>query len=281
MAAGPSTSTSRPKSSFSLLVSGQIETADFPTVNNLYCKYFYVYGADWRQVSGIEEGISCTCERGAHTDNIVFNTPLEATFSSTNPFRWPQIVLSCYGLDRFGNDVIRGYGAVHLPTVPGRAARKVAMFLPEASTAIQKLLGYVTGRRAEFVDPRIVAMSEGREVTRVRTQGFVTLSFNTVLKDIKKFGYDVQPLTISRISEFPLPQFEYAPPPEPLTSPPPPISQEETVTELRVEETPQPTMDVEDLQEERTRSPELSATQQTIHRIDEVDEERSEVSAID
>ncbi len=32
----------------------------------------------------------------------------------------PQLVLSCYGQDVFGNDVIRGYGVVHLPMAPGR-----------------------------------------------------------------------------------------------------------------------------------------------------------------
>lgn len=32
----------------------------------------------------------------------------------------PQLVLSCYGLDAFGHDVVRGYGAVHVPISPGR-----------------------------------------------------------------------------------------------------------------------------------------------------------------
>jgi hypothetical protein len=58
------------------------------------------------------------------------------------------------------------------------------------------------------VDPRIVSMSQGREVTRVTTQGFVNVSFNVVLKDMKKFGYDTCPPTLSRMSEYPLPNFE-------------------------------------------------------------------------
>ena len=32
----------------------------------------------------------------------------------------PQLVVSCYGLDAFGHDVVRGYGAVHVPISPGR-----------------------------------------------------------------------------------------------------------------------------------------------------------------
>lgn len=37
-----------------------------------------------------------------------------------NDFAGPQLVISCYGLDVFGHDVVRGYGAVHVPTSPGR-----------------------------------------------------------------------------------------------------------------------------------------------------------------
>ena len=31
----------------------------------------------------------------------------------------PQLVVSCYGPDVFGTDVVRGYGAVHVPVTPG------------------------------------------------------------------------------------------------------------------------------------------------------------------
>ena len=37
-------------------------------------------------------------------------------------------------------------------------------------------------------------------VTRVRTQGFVTVSFNVVMKDMKKFGYDVHPSDVSTVN---------------------------------------------------------------------------------
>jgi len=32
----------------------------------------------------------------------------------------PQIVVSVYGPDAFGNDIVRGYGAVHIPFTPGK-----------------------------------------------------------------------------------------------------------------------------------------------------------------
>jgi hypothetical protein len=35
-------------------------------------------------------------------------------------FEGPQLVISGYGLDAFGNDVVRGYGTTHIPISPGR-----------------------------------------------------------------------------------------------------------------------------------------------------------------
>ncbi|CAJ0915141.1 unnamed protein product [Ranitomeya imitator] len=70
---------------------------------------------------GVEEGISQIASKNrAVTQSVVWNFPVEITFKSTNPFGWPQIVISVYGPDAFGNDVVRGYGAVHLPFTPGR-----------------------------------------------------------------------------------------------------------------------------------------------------------------
>ena len=39
---------------------------------------------------------------------------------TTEPHGWPQLSLQIYGPDFYGRDVIRGYGAVHVPTRPGQ-----------------------------------------------------------------------------------------------------------------------------------------------------------------
>lgn len=36
-------------------------------------------------------------------------------------FPGPQLVVSVYGPDVFGNDVVRGYGATHIPFTPGQS----------------------------------------------------------------------------------------------------------------------------------------------------------------
>ncbi|XP_057571343.1 B9 domain-containing protein 1 isoform X6 [Hippopotamus amphibius kiboko] len=131
------------------------------------------------------------------------------TSPSTSPSRAPTpvaIVLSVYGPDVFGNDVVRGYGAVHVPFSPGRHKKIIPMFVPESTSKLQTFTSWFMGRRPEYTDPKVVAQGEGREVTRVRSQGFVTLLFNVVTKDMRKLGYDTGPLDTPGVSGPRVPQ---------------------------------------------------------------------------
>jgi B9 domain-containing protein 1 len=121
----------------------------------------------------------------------VWNFPLDLTFKSTNLFGWPQLVVSVYGLDSFGREVVRGYGAVHVPVSPGSHSRAIPMFVPESSSKLQKFTSWIMGRRPEFIDAKFVAQGESREVTRVRSQGSITVKFNVVTKGMRKLGYNV------------------------------------------------------------------------------------------
>ncbi|KAG8178421.1 hypothetical protein JTE90_000934 [Oedothorax gibbosus] len=177
------------ENTFHLMISGQIETAEFPEIDEIYCKHCFVYGPDWVVTAGIEEGISQISQKG-EGGHFALNFPLDISFKSTNPFGWPQLVVSVYGIDYFGNDVVRGYGSVHLPTSPGKHSRKVAMFVPESSSLLQRLTSWLIGRRPEFVDPRVVAQGEGREVTKVKSQGHMNIVFNIITKDLDKLNYD-------------------------------------------------------------------------------------------
>ncbi|CEF61208.1 B9 domain family-containing protein [Strongyloides ratti] len=194
------------KSKFIVIVNGNIIDACFHQTKSLYVKYNFIYGPDWSFVTGIEEGISCSGHKTKNKAEINLNTLIEGTFSSTNPYKWPQLILSCYGPDFFGNDIILGYGAVYVPTTPGITEVSVPMFVPKASSGINKLIGLFTGRRAEFIDSRVVGSAEGRDVTRVTTQGIINVKFNVIIKDLKKCGYDVEGETMAKLSEFILPQ---------------------------------------------------------------------------
>lgn len=73
-------------------------------------------------------------------------------------------------------------------------------------TVFSYVLSWFMGRRPEYTDPKVVAQGEGREVTRVRSQGFVTLLFNVVTKDMKKLGYDTGPVDTQGVLGPSLPQ---------------------------------------------------------------------------
>ena len=67
------------------------------------------------------------------------------------------------------------------------------MFVPESSSLVQRLTGYLMGARPHYIDPRVVASGEGRDVTRVRSMGHVAVEFNVITKDLKRLGYEGSP----------------------------------------------------------------------------------------
>mmetsp|Transcript_32536 Transcript_32536/g.76634 ORF Transcript_32536/g.76634 Transcript_32536/m.76634 type:complete len:107 (-) Transcript_32536:456-776(-) len=89
-----------PPSSFEVHVMGQIESAFFPTEDNLYCNFCLQRGPDWQVVAGVEEGITqvASVPPGSMA-KVVWNFPLEMTLKSTNVYGWPQLVLSVHGTD--------------------------------------------------------------------------------------------------------------------------------------------------------------------------------------
>ncbi len=166
---------------FLLSVSGQIGSASFPGYDDIYCKICFVAGENWAVTGGQEEGI--TQQARASTEGkqrILWNFPLDITFRSTCPYGWPQLVLSAYSVDGFSQEAVRGYGAIHVPIVPGMHVVRVPMFVPQPSSIIQQLSVWSLGRRPEFVDERVVAKGHGREVARVTSQGWVEVHFNVI-----------------------------------------------------------------------------------------------------
>ncbi|CAL4064951.1 unnamed protein product, partial [Meganyctiphanes norvegica] len=176
---------------FLLNITGEIETARFIEDDSLYFYFCYTHGQDWEHVSGLSEGFSQFTQRSEDERQVyVWNFPLDITYKSTNPFGWPQLILTVFGKDVFGNDVVRGYTCCHLPLTPGYHTRRLSTFVPESASTIQKLMAWLTGRRPEFVDPKIITRGQGREVTRVRSQGEIVVNFNVMLKDMSTLGYD-------------------------------------------------------------------------------------------
>ncbi|TPP57380.1 B9 domain-containing protein 1 [Fasciola gigantica] len=178
---------------FMLSLTGQISHAQFPGCNYIWCKYCFSYGRDWSNIAGMEEGMTQTSVKGSDpSQGHIFNFPLDVSWKSSNPSGWPQLVVHAYGLDFFGKDVIRGYGAVHVPMESGSHKRTIPC-LSSVVFFLMQLNAWFSGKRPEFVNPRVIASGDGREVTRVKTQGFVDVIFNVATKNLHSLGYRVGP----------------------------------------------------------------------------------------
>lgn len=181
---------------FSIAVTGQIEKVTFTHYNHVYCKYSCHHGVDWTVVAGSAEGVTQVGKKAVFllpssqaNQDIVWNHPLDVSFSSSNPFGWPQLVFSVHGLNFHGADVVRGYGAVHVPPIPGSHSLSVPLFLPEASSLLGSFKCWLTGTTPEFVDARVAAQGEGRGILTVRSEGFLFLRLNVIARDFAKQGY--------------------------------------------------------------------------------------------
>lgn len=186
-------SSSSDVSGFFLSVTGQVDSATLTSGDNMFVKYSYSFGPDWKYMHGLESGISQIAKRatGDGQQTFQFNFPLDVVFRSTNCFGWPQIVLSVYSITARGTDTVRGYGAVHIPTTPGRHVRKVALFAPRSSSLCQRIVAWMTGNPPELFDSKFIAQGKGREVTRVRSTGVVTVVFNVATRNMNALNYVV------------------------------------------------------------------------------------------
>lgn len=196
------TATREEATTFRLVVNGEIESAHLGSGGRgaLMCVFSVQHGADWSVVHGPTNGITqlacpalpaTTMSRFFHGDprEAVWNFPIGMVFKSTSPFGWPRLVVAVYGTDFLNRRVIRGYGTVHIPCQPGRHVRVVRLYCPVASSALVRFLGFLAGNPAQFVDPRILAGTEGREVVRVQSGGKVRITFDVLLKDVEEFRF--------------------------------------------------------------------------------------------
>lgn len=84
-------------------------------VDALYCSALVLFP----RVQGQDEGITQQASAGCAL-SCVMNHPLDIAFKSTNVFGWPQLVVSVYGPDMLGRDVLLGTGCGRVPVTAGR-----------------------------------------------------------------------------------------------------------------------------------------------------------------
>lgn len=179
----------------SIHLHGSIDIGNFNSVNDVYMKYSIVTGPDWLISSGSDVGITQISRykkdsTGARV--FVWNQPISISYRSYNYFGWPQIVLSVYYFDTFGNDQILGYGCIHLPVSSQTGAnfkQSVQIYAPQSTSMLRQILSWIVGRKPELVDSNLFARPDCRSVLRMVHVGQVEVSFNLTTKDVSSNGY--------------------------------------------------------------------------------------------
>ena len=185
---------------FRLYVSGTIEYGNFVNFGNkmgttpVKVKSEFVYGKDWEKEDGnlIEE--SQFSYKGDGTYNYYsFNNQFEISFRSTNPFGWPQLVLTCCSVDDDGKELVEGYGVVHVPASTGRHERRVHIFSTlQESGFFDSIFGVSNKKKNDVTSAsKVISTGEGREISRVRCDGWIKVIFQVGFRDMDKFGLSV------------------------------------------------------------------------------------------
>ena len=169
----------QPFSYFYLTIAGQIEFGEFMNLDGLAIKYAFVSGDDWQVASGNLEGHGQFAFKSNNMHKkMAWNLPFEITFRSMTPAGWPQLVLYCIGHHANGDEHVEAYGASHVPITAGVHSKKIRMFSPLETGTVAEYFGVLRegeGLPSSISNAKAIANPEGREYSRVRASGRVTV----------------------------------------------------------------------------------------------------------
>uniref|UniRef100_A0A2A4J2M7 B9 domain-containing protein 1 n=1 Tax=Heliothis virescens TaxID=7102 RepID=A0A2A4J2M7_HELVI len=189
---------------FLVSFTGQIEYVTFPGGvfdDQLYVQFEAVWGPDWEPVSGLISGTSQMARSGVDPERVVLNLPLDMVFSSTNVSGWPQLIVTVRAQNTITGDALRGYSLFLMPPTTGMSQTSAPLVRPQAATMLGDWLAWVTGRYPELADPKMLASGRDNYLLRTESYGTVTVSLSMVSKDLRKLGYDNQPLVYKSVSD--------------------------------------------------------------------------------
>ncbi|KAG5872815.1 hypothetical protein JTB14_025269 [Gonioctena quinquepunctata] len=150
-----------------------------------HCKYEFAFGPDWKIIGGLEAGMSQVANVVNNGDKVVLNLPVEIQFKSTNPYGWPQIILSIYKSMQ-----LAGYGRCHMPLRPGSHTLDIHLAKPQASS----MLGYIAsffGYQPELLQPKMLATTAGNNLIQMENSGHAQMVLNVVTQGFQSLGYDI------------------------------------------------------------------------------------------
>lgn len=187
----------RASSCMSVCITGSLEFGQFDGYNDVYAKISILAGPDWTMTSGNDFRVT---QISRYTVDVygrkrfVWNQPISISYKTNDIYGWPQLVISIYYFDSFGNDQLLGYGSIHLAQqVSGwhiQPIKQIArIYAPQSSTFVKQILSWITGKKPELVDSSTFARGDCRRALQVTLVGYVEFTLNLTTKDFATNGY--------------------------------------------------------------------------------------------
>ncbi|KAG5470837.1 hypothetical protein CUR178_02141 [Leishmania enriettii] len=227
----PSTAALRRGKGFQVLVHGVLEGAECVEAESMFARTQLFFGPDW---SFLDSCGDCGGDTATDDDDLVvptysnnaevvtqlsdcakgpipyfsFTAPFEFALASTNPFGWPQLVITFHTLEGGGsgsekgadaNDAqllgsgesIIGYGRCFIPMKSGYHTKHVPMMQLENATPRQQLISFLTREKPVLRDLSFLCTGDDQVMLHARPlDGYVKLSFSVVINGMESSGFE-------------------------------------------------------------------------------------------
>jgi hypothetical protein len=97
---------------------GKISGAKHFTSDEVYIKYFFKIGDNWKHLSGKVEGETFQ-SKAEHGRYIPLEHPIDINFSAKSVRGWPKLLVEVWEIDHHGRNSLAGYSIVTLPFEQG------------------------------------------------------------------------------------------------------------------------------------------------------------------
>lgn len=215
---------------FQLIVHGVVNGAECMEATQMFVRTHLFFGADWSFVEFSSDAKSATGGVVYPTYNnnaeiitqlsdralspipyFAFSAPFEFALQSTNPYGWPQIVVTLHtvetkkqkkeaakknggavgGGDQGLGESVIGYGRCFVPMESGFHTKKVRIMQLEHSTKKQKLVGMLTREKPVLRDLSYLCRGDDRVVLAAKPlAAHVDLTFTVVVNGLESCGFN-------------------------------------------------------------------------------------------
>mmetsp|Transcript_3504 Transcript_3504/g.4372 ORF Transcript_3504/g.4372 Transcript_3504/m.4372 type:complete len:188 (-) Transcript_3504:119-682(-) len=134
----------------------------------------------WIKNEGDSESFTQICSNRP----IVWNHPIDLSFSTTSVVHWPCLYFEVWSQDEYGRNDIAGYGQCQVPAAPGYYDKIDAVIWRPLGTFLERLRAKFLGGYPQLVNPEefVLNASRQREDFYTETMGSVVLSLNVVVQ---------------------------------------------------------------------------------------------------